>query len=176
MDSATRLPSFRRVSVTHRVEFGGVPVGELRHRLASAGVEFNLLAEKLFASEHFAPTKTRQVASVVEVTLAELGLPDGGDLTQIAARVLQLGLQACPLDLAPHWRLQYVDQPEEVETGKNKAPKGSITVLSPPLSDDEEFPKGFYLRRAGGRLWLRGYTCGMDVNWEPDAVVAVIQP
>lgn len=133
----------------------------------------NDYARALLAWPGFAPSP-RQTAKLEVLTVGELGFADGATLEQLWQRVRELGLQLCPLDLAPAWRLVYLDQPEEVETARHKAPRGSITVLSPPPSDADEFPKGFYLRRMDGQLWLRGYTCGLDVVWQPDAVLAAL--
>jgi len=77
-------------------------------------------------------------------------------------------LSECPLELGPHFRLQFPDQPEAVAktpalTGR--APPGSITVLSRPLDEDDLTPKGFYLQRRAGLLWLRGYRSSFDHVW-----------
>ena len=40
-----------------------------------------------------------------------------------------------------------------------------VTVASAPLCDDEEVPKGFYLRRIEGVLWLRGYQSWSGHVW-----------
>jgi hypothetical protein len=37
--------------------------------------------------------------------------------------------------------------------------------MSPMLSPEDEFPKGFYLRRIKGELWLRGYRAGAEHVW-----------
>ena len=50
---------------------------------------------------------------------------------------------------------------------QNKAPTGSITVASPILSEEEEFPTGFYLRNIAGVLWLRGYSADNQHIWSP---------
>jgi len=74
--------------------------------------------------------------------------------------------------LAPYYRLQYKDQLEEKENQTNKAPKGSITIISTPLCADETFPKGFYLRCMNGVLWLRGYTSSDDYIFNPGDRIA----
>jgi hypothetical protein len=40
--------------------------------------------------------------------------------------------------------------------------------VSAALVEDDEFPKGFYLRRIDGVLWLRGYRSGPAHVWSPD--------
>jgi hypothetical protein len=89
----------------------------------------------------------------------------------IVACAAEYGLDLCPLELGPHLRLQYREQPEGylgLPVRQHQAPSGAITIASAPLSDDDTVPKGFYLRRIQGVLWLRGYRAGADHNWEPD--------
>jgi hypothetical protein len=75
-------------------------------------------------------------------------------------------------------RLHLTDQSESentILTGTHRAPDGSITVLSEPLSQDDAFPKGLYLRNVSGRLWLRGYVCDADFLWSASDVFALSQ-
>ena len=131
-------------------------------------MRLNPLAEALFADERFTTSRERVPCAPVKVTVAELGLPDGGTFDAIVARAAERGLQLCPLELAPHLRLALLDQPEGAigrPVTEHRAPPGSLTVASAPLCDDEEVPKGFYLRRIEGVLWLRGYQSWSGHVW-----------
>lgn len=114
----------------------------------------------------------------VVVTVAELGLSDGGTFDAIVARAAERGLQLCPLELAPHLRLALLDQPEGAigrPVTEHRAPPGSLTVASAPLCDDEAVPKGFYLRRIEGVLWLRGYQSWSGHVWNSDDVFVFVK-
>ena len=63
-----------------------------------------------------------------------------------------------PLEVAPHLRLQYTDQPNGPY----------LTVASQKLRSDETFPNGLYLRSLDDGLWLRGYCATPDVVFAPD--------
>src|SRR3954451_22232427 len=131
----------------------------------------NESAEQLFASDLFTTSASRYSVMTVELTVRDLAFPDGATSAEIDARAGALGLALCPLELGPHLRLQYRDQPEGYwgqPERQHQAPSGSITVASVPLADDDEFPKGFYLRRIKGELWLRGYRSGPAHVWKPD--------
>jgi hypothetical protein len=107
-------------------------------------------------------------------TVADLGFVEGATYQQLTARALESGLVECPLELGPHFRLQFLDQPEGsagFPATKHRAPPGSITIASSPLDDCEETPKGFYLRRIDGVLWLRGYWSWSDNIWRPEDVL-----
>jgi hypothetical protein len=41
-------------------------------------------------------------------------------------------------------------------------------VISTELTEDHDVPKGFYLRRIEGALWLRGYRSGPEHVWSPE--------
>jgi len=95
----------------------------------------------------------------------------GHSIDQIHERAAQLGLLLCPLELGPHLRLQFLEQPEGsvgYPPSQHRAPPGSITVASPELVQDECTPKGFYLRHIEGILWLRGYRSGPEHLWSPE--------
>jgi len=70
--------------------------------------------------------------------------------------------------------MQFLDQPEGsagFSATQHRAPPGSITIASSPLDDSDETPKGFYLRRIDGVLWLRGYWSWPGNIWRPEDVL-----
>jgi hypothetical protein len=153
------------------IQVGGLTTSELLEQLQRNAISMNESAEQLFASEQFTTSATRYSVTTIELAVRDLGFPQGVPTSEISARAGVLGLGLCPIELGPHLRLQYLDQPEghwgqPVRT--HQAPSGSITIASEPLSDDEDFPKGFYLRRIKGVLWLRGYSSGPEHVWNPD--------
>ena len=67
--------------------------------------------------------------------------------------------------------MQYPDQPEGYlgePVRRHQAPYGAITIALEILTEDDDFPKGFYLRRIKGVLWLRGYRSGPQHIYEHD--------
>ncbi len=107
---------------------------------------------------------------IVELSVADLGFSRGvSGIGQNAKTGLgHLVWHYALFELAPHLRLQYLDQPEGYigyPPSEHRAPPGSLTVASRELASDDEIPKGFYLRRIEGVLWLRGYCSGPDHVW-----------
>jgi hypothetical protein len=150
---------------------GGLDKRQLLAQLAEAGVELNEAARTLFTSDRFMTSGPRQSVAIVELTVGQLGFPAGATMGELHARAVTVGLHLAPLELGPHLRLQYLDQPEGhwgFPATEHRAPPGSVTVASAPLSGDHGFPKGFYLRRIKGVLWLRGYWCDDTNAWETD--------
>ena len=155
------------------VNLCGLTKNTLIEAFAKNAILMNGHADRLFASDHYRTTRTRYVVNTVELTVVNLGFPGGSTIDEIYERAGQLGLGLCPLEMGPHLRLQYPDQPEgywDKPVREHQAPYGAITIASgiPNEDEDEDFPKGFYLRRIKGVLWLRGYRSGPEHVWAPD--------
>jgi hypothetical protein len=153
------------------VSIGGITKSALLERLAAAEIEVNSAGYELFSDERFRTALHPEVVHVRQVSVAGLGLERGGVMFEIMAAAAERGLSCCPLELAPHLRLLLLDQDEGAigfPHTKHRAPPGSITVILQPLCDDDEVPKGFYLRRVEGKLWLRGYTSWAGHVWQPE--------
>lgn len=161
------------------VQIGGLTKGELLERLAAAGVELNEAARALFASDAFTTLPTRTEIRTAEVTVRELGLQSGATMSEIRACAALRELLPAPIELGPHLRLQLLDEPEEpagAPMSQHRAPPGSITVVSEPLSEEPSLPGGFYLRRSGDTRWLRGYWCDGDHVWDPQDRLLFARP
>jgi len=152
------------------VEVGGYTKTELIQKLKENKIFLNELAEQLIASDYFKVSKEQYKTKIVELTVNDLGFMEGAVTSQLFSKAAKLGLELCPLELAPYVRLSYLNQSEghRVNQLKNQAPYGSITLASKIFSKDVDVPKGFYLRRIQGDLWLRGYIADEAHVWNPD--------
>jgi hypothetical protein len=157
------------------VPCGGASKNELLSRLRQAGVELNDSALALFADSRFTTTPAMSTVQVAITAVAWLGFPEGATFGALVKRAQLVGLGICPLELGPHLRLALLEQPEgfigQPQT-QGRAPPGAITVVSRPLDEEEETPKGFYLRRIEGTLWLRGYRSWEGHIWSPQDLLA----
>ncbi|EZP54555.1 hypothetical protein ABZ787_13490 [Micrococcus luteus] len=147
---------------------------ELLTQLQAAGVRFNDSARTLLFRPALArDLQTSRPVRVVERSLTDLGLPNGGTLPQLRRAALAAGLAPCPPAVAPLLRLRTLDQvnaPDSV-LRHGRAPEGSVHVLSPSLGEDPRVHRGFYLRVVDEAPWLRGFMCddlhvmGADDRW-----------
>ena len=161
------------------VRIGGMSKHELLAELQSNGIQLNEYARNLFAHSGFTTSPVTSRIATVEIAVANLGYVRGATIARIHARAAELGLMLCPLELGPHLRLHFLDQSEGHlghPASKHRAPPGSITVASRQLTDDHETPKGFYLRRIDGVLWLRGYRSSPDDIWSPEDRLVFCRP
>lgn len=142
------------------VSVGGLSRAELRRALTSRNINLNAHAETLLGADVFDRGAPR-VVTVTERTVAALGGAEGATLPEILELAREGGLLTCPADTGPYLRLTLNDQATSADSvmSTGRAPEGSLTIASAPLSDDDDYPKGFYLRVVDGRPWLRGYRC-----------------
>jgi hypothetical protein len=160
------------------VRSGGVDKAELLARLEAAGVLLNEAGRTLFADPRFTTSASAGPVDVAATSVAALGFPEGATFAPIVERAAARGLFLCPLELGPHLRLQLPDPPEGSighPATQHRAPPGSLTLASAPLAEDDETPKGFYLRRIEGVPWLRGYRSWPGHRWSPEDMLVFVR-
>lgn len=153
------------------VHVGGMAKAELLALLERAHVQMNEHARTLFTQSAFVTSQTPSSIQIVELSALDLGFSCPATSALIHARALELGHALCPIELGPYLRLQYSDQPEGhvgSPPSHGRAPPGSITIASAPISTDDTIPKGFYIRVIGGVPWLRGYRADAEHLWAPE--------
>ena len=157
---------------------GGLSRGELIVALASRGVLLNAHAEALLANSIFDGRSEERDILIRELTVADLGLAGGASLSQIFQEAHDQGLLLYSPDTAPYLRLALIEQASAPDTimSSGSAPSSSITVASRIIRDDDDFPKGFYLRVVDGQPWLRGYLCDDEHLWLPNDLFAFQVP
>lgn len=153
---------------------GGASRDELLARLGACGIQLNEHARTLLAHPCFDVREPERV-DVLQRSLAQLGLPEGGTLPEIFAAAEERGFAPLPADAGPYLRLAFLDQEQAPDSvlSAGRAPTGAVHVLTAPLSDDHDYPKGFYLRVVDGVTWLRGYRCDDEYIWPADSVLAL---
>ncbi|HUQ70820.1 MAG TPA: hypothetical protein VM165_14920 [Planctomycetaceae bacterium] len=150
---------------------GGLSKPNLLAKLAANRIELNESARRIIDSDQFLASNFSKLVTTVELAARDLGFPEGATTVAIHENALDRRLCLCSLEVGPYFRLHHIDQPEgakEEAVRRHRAPPGSITVASMPPSADDDFPKGFYVRRIDGVLWLRGYRASADHVWDAD--------
>jgi len=168
----------RSLSEPLTLQVGTTSRPRLLEALESGGVQLNASARTLLDDAAF-DRPTPQSVTVVQRTLKELGLPAGAALPLIFEAAQDHGLDLCPGDTSPYLRLAWRTQPNAPDAimSNGRAPTGSVTVAAPLLREDDDYPKGFYLRVIDHTLWLRGYRCDLTYAWDPeDSFVFALSP
>lgn len=148
-------------SIKRNVMVGGLSKEELIDQLESANISLNAYGLQLLNDPRFVVSGNKYELETVEIKVSDLGFPEGATYPELYERAEMLGLTLCPLELGAFLRLQFLDQTESSHNDgkKHQAPSDSITIASQPIDNDDNFPKGFYIRNIDGELWLRGYIC-----------------
>jgi hypothetical protein len=146
------------MNIFKQISIGGVAKEALVQRLVDGGIQFNKYANTLFKNRAFAPPLQAEKVKLVKVKLSDLHLSSPCSYQDIIRRASTIGLQVCPLYLGAFLRLQYSSQPEGPY----------LTIASPLLEGDENYPTGFYIRNFDNSLWLRGYRALGQTEWPPE--------
>jgi hypothetical protein len=145
----TSIPVFKSISI------GGLTKEALFNQLTISGIQFNKYAHTLFEDSSFSPGDKSEIVNLAKVTLKDLGITKPSPFNEIARKATALNLKLCPLEVGAFLRLEYLNQPEGPY----------LTIASPKLSSEENYPNGFYIRNLDGALWLRGYYASDDYAW-----------
>lgn len=157
------------------ISYGGRNPRPLLEALKAQHIQLNASATALFEHPNFVTSTQQSQLEVVQVSVADLGFVSGATTQEIYARAKLHGLALCPIEFAAYYRLAYLEQLEGLigfAPTQHCAPPGSVMVASEAISIDDTVPKGFYLRRIEGVLWLRGYHCDAAHVWSPEDVFA----
>ncbi|WP_307083085.1 hypothetical protein [Arthrobacter agilis] len=159
------------------VQVGGQSRSAIVEALHLAGVQLNVHAQTLLTHPAF-DDPLRETLRIVERTVEQLGFEEGAVQSRVFEAARAQGLELCPLVAGPYLRLTMMDQanaPDSVLSA-GRGPTGAVHIASEPLSEDVEYPKGFYLRVVDGRAWLRGYRCDDEYVWAPGQRLAFRSP
>ena len=140
------------------IEIGGKSKEQLIAEMKAAGINISDYAKSMMENPDFVPGKNREDATLVRLTVADLGFTSSATTDQIYKRAEELGLELCPPDTGPNYRLKYKDQPlsEWVRIGMKQ------------ITDSDGYPRVFNLGRNDGGLWLDDHWAGPDYTWDPD--------
>lgn len=140
------------------VEIGGKSKEQLISEMQAQGINISDYAKSMMENPDFITGTSREEAKLVRLTVADLGFKRSATTDQIYERAQALGLELCPPDTGPNYRLQYKDQPlgEWMRIGMKQ------------ITDSDDYPLVFVLARGDDGLWLSGAWTAPDDAWYPD--------
>ena len=143
--------------------------------LKERGILTNRYAERYIAHPCFSAGVAGEMTAAI-ISLDELGLERGASLNELFRHIEGTRFSPCPPDTGFFLRLAWTEQPQShnsILTGTHSSPDQAVTVLSNLLEKDDSFPKGLYLRKVDGNLWLRGYVCDSAYRFPGNALFAL---
>ena len=139
------------------VEIGGKSKEQLIAEMESQGINISDYAKSMMENSDFVIGSNREEAKLVRLTVADLGFKTIVTTDQIYERAQALGLELCPLDTGPNYRLKYKDQPlgEDFRIGMKQ------------ISGQDGDPRVFGLDRDDDGLWLGSFWAEPSRAWSP---------
>ena len=140
------------------VEIGGKTKEQLIAEMEAAHINISDYAKSMMENPDFVTGKNKEEATLIRLTVADLGFKTSATTDQIYERAQTLGLELCPPDTGPNYRLKYKDQPlnEWVRIGMKQ------------IAGSGGRPDVFCLARHDDGLWLHNSWASPDREWRPD--------
>lgn len=141
------------------VEVGGKSAKELIKEIKDAGIKISDYAKSMLLNKaEFIPTKNKEDMTLVRLSVGDLGFKTSATITQIFEQAEELGLELCPPDTGPHYRLKYRNQPLNEW----------FRIGIKPITDSGGDPDVWDVARDDDGLWLGHDWAGPDGTWDPD--------
>ncbi|MDP1689369.1 MAG: hypothetical protein Q8L47_04585 [bacterium] len=139
------------------IEIGGKSADQLISELEAAGIKISDYAKLMLRNREFVPGKKPEEATLIRLTVADLGFKSIATTDQIYERAQILGLELCPADTGPNYRLKYKNQPlnEWIHMGMKQ------------ITGSGGSPSVFSLGRNDGGLWLSDDWAEPRNEWVP---------
>ena len=137
---------------------------QLLGELLRAGVQMNDLARVLLETDAFADLRAADIAITVRRVSSLPGCGSGATLDALSSAVGAAGFGQCPLAVGAFLALD-----SEMEF------TSPVVVISESVSDNPDYPRGFYVIDVRGERWLRGFVEDPDYRYGSDALVAVAE-
>ena len=130
---------------------------EFVEALISIGINISDYAKSMLKNREFVPGENSEEMTLIRLTVADLGFKSSATTDQIYERAHILGLELCPPDTGPNYRLKYRNQPlhEWIYVGMKQ------------VTDSRGYPYVFRLARDDDGLWLHGGWAGPGGGWRP---------
>lgn len=140
-----------------KIEIGGKTAKQLISEMEAAGINISNHAKDILKNREFNTGKNSEEETLIYLTVADLGFTGGATTDRIYERARELGLELCPAEVGPHYRLKYQDQP-----------MGEwILVGMKQISGSSGDPSVFALARDGVGLWLVDFWAWPGDGWLP---------
>lgn len=142
------------------VEIGGKSAEQLIREMDEAGINILTYAKSMLQNNReFIPGSNREKVTLIRLTVADLGFRTSATTDQIFERAEALGLELCPPDTGPNYRLKY----------RNQTMGERLYIGMKPIIVSDGRPIVFSLERREDGLWLNGFWASPAYAWSPDS-------
>lgn len=140
------------------ITIGGKSEGELEKELAQRDIQISGYARDMMRNKAFTTFKDPTTIRLVRLPVRDLDTEkDRLTTAEVFRAADELGLDKCPAEVGPHYRIQYADQPmhEWLYMGME------------PIADSDGGPRVFHLERYDDGLWLDDRFTAPSYEWGP---------
>lgn len=139
------------------VDIGGTSKADLLRQLENKGIKISSYARDMLQSPDFSTAEQPEAADLVRLTVESLGFPKGATTKEIYERAEELGLELCPAEVGPQYRLKNTAQPMNEW----------FSIGMKQIADRDGYPSVFRLGRDEDGLWLYRYWAKPGSWWDP---------
>lgn len=139
------------------IEIGGKSKTQLKAELKANNIYFDF-AQQLIDKPEFTTAPDAQPIDLIRLTVADLGFTTACTTTALFKRATELGLELCPAEVGPQYRLHYLDQPDNEY----------LSIGMQPILGSSRGPRVFRVYRDLGRLRLSTDFADPDYEWHPE--------
>ena len=126
------------------IEIGGKDVKQIETEFTRAGMRISSYASAMMNRQEFTTLKNAEQADLVRLKVKDLGFSNGATIDDIYAKAQEFGLELCPAEVGPHYRLSYTNQP-----------MGEwVRIAMKQITGPDGGPNVFHVGRSGGGAWL----------------------
>lgn len=161
-----RIEFYSRLTSPEKLALTGRTPEQFITALEQAGMRISDYARHLLESEDFRNSlterkkqkKDKEELKLVRLTVKDLGFSKGATFEQIYNKAQELGLELCPPEVGPEYRLQYTNQPmsEWVRIGMKQ------------ISGPGGYPYVFHVVHYSGGVWLSNDWVDPVRRWPPE--------
>src|SRR3989338_9869010 len=126
--------------------------------LVSKQINISDYAQDMLKSKDFAYLKKSEGVQLIRISVADLGFDRGATTDQVYGRAQSLGLELCPAEVGPHYRLKYIDQPLNEW----------FWIAMKQITERNGNPGVFDLVRDEDGLWLTNNWAKPENRWNSD--------
>ncbi|KKR89309.1 MAG: hypothetical protein UU36_C0035G0007 [Candidatus Uhrbacteria bacterium GW2011_GWE2_41_1153] len=137
------------------VEVGSKSAEQLINEMEQAHMNITEEARYMLKNPDFVSGKNPEEITIVQLTVADLGFTRSATTTQVFERAQALGLELCPPNIGPNYRLKYRNQPLHER----------FLIGMKQIDDSDGNPHIFFLGRHGVGLWLYGIWAQPHGEW-----------
>lgn len=141
-----------------QLETGGSTGPELSDLLKTSGMRTTEYSEFMLHSPEFTALPEPEEINLIRLKVRDFGFDSYATTEQLYKRAEELGLELCPAEVGPQYRLAHKDQPMNEW----------IYVGMKPITSQDGDPGVFYVARGPAGLWLGNDWARPDDEWGAD--------